>query len=94
MERLAVDPLESISLVESDKSTYVSSLLSSGEKEQIHQVLLCNVDMFSWTHSDMVGVTPRPERMYGMCNRICTKGFLNYFSTIIEFLKFVLKVKL
>ena len=22
-------------------------------------------------------VTPRPERVYGMCNRMCTKGFLN-----------------
>ena len=34
-ERLAVDPLESISLAEPDKPTYVSSLLSSGEREQI-----------------------------------------------------------
>ena len=22
-------------------------------------------------------VTPRPKRVYGMCNRMCTKGFLN-----------------
>ena len=39
-------------------------------------------------------VTPCPERVYGMCNRMCTKGFLNYFSAIIEFLKVVLRVKL
>ena len=39
-------------------------------------------------------VTPCPERVYGMCNRMCTKGFLNYFSAIIEFLKIVLRVKL
>ena len=39
-------------------------------------------------------VTPRPEMVYGMCNRMCTKGFLNYFSAIIEFLKVVLRVKL
>ena len=39
-------------------------------------------------------VTPRPERVYDMCNRMCTKGFLNYFSAIIEFLKVVLRVKL
>ena len=38
-------------------------------------------------------VTPRPERVYGMCNRMCTKGFLNYFSAIIEFLEVVLRVK-
>ena len=39
-------------------------------------------------------VTPRPKRVYVMCNRMCTKGFLNYFSAIIEFLKIVLRVKL
>ena len=26
-----------------------------------------------------------------MCNRMCTKGFLNYFSAIIEFFKVVFK---
>ena len=39
-------------------------------------------------------VMPRPERVYGMYNRMCTKGFVNYFSAIIEFLKVVLRVKL
>ena len=39
-------------------------------------------------------VTLRPNRVYGMCNRMCTKGFLNYFSAIIEFLKVVLRVTL
>ena len=39
-------------------------------------------------------VKPRPDRMYDMCNRMCTKGFLNYYSAIIEFLKVVLMVKL
>ena len=58
-ERLAVGPLESISLVELDKSTYVSSLLSSAEKEQIQQVLLHNMDVFAWTHSDMAGINPK-----------------------------------
>ena len=58
MERLAVNPLESICLHGSDKSTYVSSLLSSGEKEQIQQVLLRNMDVFTWTHSDMIGINP------------------------------------
>ena len=36
-------------------------------------------------------VTPRPKMVYGKCNRMCTKGFLNYFSAIIEFLKFCFK---
>ena len=57
-ERLAVDPLESICLEGPDKCTYVSSLLSSTEKEQIQQVLLRNMDVFAWTHSDMVGINP------------------------------------
>ena len=39
-------------------------------------------------------MTPRPERVYDMCNRMCTKGFFNYFSVIIEFLNGVLRVKL
>ena len=55
---MAVDPLESIFLDGPDKSTYVSSLLSNGEKEQIQQVLLHNMDVFAWTHSDMVGINP------------------------------------
>ena len=37
---------------------------------------------------------PRPEMVYGMCNCMFTKGFLKYFSAIIEFLKVVLRVKL
>ena len=39
-------------------------------------------------------VTPRPERVYGMCNRRVAyvhQGLLNYFSAIIEFLKVVFK---
>ena len=55
---MAVDPPESIFLAGSDKSTYVSSLISSGENEQIQQVLLRNMDVFAWTHSDMVGINP------------------------------------
>ena len=55
-ERLAIDPLQSMSLAELDKSTYVSSLISGGEKEQIQQVLLHNMDVLAWTHSDMADI--------------------------------------
>ena len=41
-----------------DKHTYVSSLLSEEEKEQLRQVFLSNIDVFSWTHSDMTGISP------------------------------------
>ena len=40
-------------------------------------------------------VIPRPERVYGMCNHrvayVCTRGFLNYLSAKVIFLKVVLK---
>ena len=58
MEQLAMDPLESILLGGSDKHTYVSSFLSGEEKERIRQVLLCNSDVFAWTHSDMTDISP------------------------------------
>ena len=53
-----MDPLESILLGEPDKHTYVSSLLSEEEKEQLRQALFGNIDVFSWTHSDMTGISP------------------------------------
>ena len=58
MEQLAVDPLSPMSMAGSDKSTYVSSLLSGVEKEQIRQVLLHNMDVFAWTHLDMADIDP------------------------------------
>ena len=53
-----MDPLESILLGGTDKHTYVTSLLSEEEKEQLRQVLLDNIDVFAWTHSDMTGISP------------------------------------
>ena len=55
---MAVYPLESVFLDGPDKSIYVSSLLSIGEKEQIQQVLLRNMDVFAWTHSDIAVINP------------------------------------
>ena len=57
-ERLAFDPLESMSLAEPDKSTYVSSLLYGTEKEHIQQVLLHNMNVFALTHLDMADINP------------------------------------
>ena len=42
----------------SEKFTYVSSLLSKEEKEQLQCVLLRNIDVFTWSHSDMIGIDP------------------------------------
>ena len=53
-----MDPLESILLSGLDKHTYVSSFLAKEEKERLRQALLCNIDVFAWTHSDMIGISP------------------------------------
>ena len=55
---LVVDPLEKVMLDGSEKFTYANSLMSGDEKEQLRLVLLNNVDVFTWNHSDMVGISP------------------------------------
>ena len=57
-EQLAMDPQESILLGGPDKHTYVSSLLSEEKKEQLRRVLLGNINVFAWTHSDMTDISP------------------------------------
>ena len=44
----------------SEKFTYVSSLLSSEEKEQLQRILLRNIDVLAWNHSDKIGINPMP----------------------------------
>ena len=51
-----MDPLEAVALDRSEKLTYVNTLLSSEEKEQLRHVLLGKEDIFAWSHSDMVGI--------------------------------------
>ena len=53
-----MDPLENVMLNGPEKFTYASSLLSDDEKEQLQLVLLNNVNVFAWSHSDMVGISP------------------------------------
>ena len=53
-----MDPLEKVTLDRSEKFTYVSSLLSNEEREQLQLILLNNIDVFAWSHSDMVGINP------------------------------------
>ena len=43
-------------LDEPEKFTYISSLLSSEEKEKLQHILLRNIDVFAWNHSDMIGI--------------------------------------
>ena len=46
-DSLAVDPLEVVVLDELEKFTYVSTLLSSKEREQVQGVLLKNLDVLA-----------------------------------------------
>ena len=55
---LPMDPLEIVVLDGPEKVTYVSSLLSSKEREYVQGVLLKNLDVFGWSHLDMVGIDP------------------------------------
>ena len=57
-DSLVVDPLELAALDGLEKFTYVSNLLSNEEKEQLQRVLLGNIDVFAWSHSDMTGIDP------------------------------------
>ena len=41
----------------SNRCTYVSSLLTEEERAQLQEVLKVNVDVFSWVHSDMTGMS-------------------------------------
>ena len=55
------DKIEGLQLVVLDgleKFTYTSYLLSSEEKEHLQCVLLRNIDVFVWNHSDMTRIDP------------------------------------
>ena len=45
-------------LDEPEKFTYASSLPTDDEKEQLRLALLSNIDVFAWSHLDMVGINP------------------------------------
>ena len=53
-----MDPLENETFDGPKKFTYVSSLLSNEEREQLRLMLLNNIDIFTLSHSDMVGINP------------------------------------
>ena len=51
-----MDPLEKVTFDGPEKFTYISSLLSNEERGQLRLVLLKNIDVFGWSHLDMVGI--------------------------------------
>ena len=52
-----MDPQKEVELDGLKKFTYVSSLLSNEGREQLRLTLLHNIDVFTWRHSDMVGIS-------------------------------------
>ena len=55
---LVVDPMEKVTLDGQEKFTYISSLLSNEEREQLRLMPLNNIDVFAWNHLDMIGINP------------------------------------
>ena len=55
---LAMDPLEKVTLDGPENFTYINSLLSNEEREQLRFMLLNNIDVFAWSHSDMIEINP------------------------------------
>ena len=53
-----MEPLEEVELDRLEKFTYISSLMSNEERAQLQLVLLRNIDVFAWRHSDVVGISP------------------------------------
>ena len=53
-----MDPLETVSLDESGRCIYISTLLSEEEKAWLCQVIQFNADVFAWTHAGMPGISP------------------------------------
>ena len=56
-----MDPLEKVTLDGLEKFTYISSLLSNEEREKLQLMLLNNIDVFSWSHSDMIRIMTGPD---------------------------------
>ena len=54
-----MDPLINVMLDGPKKFSYASSLLTDDEKEQLRLALLSNIDVFAWSHSNMVGINPK-----------------------------------
>ena len=53
-----MDPLEKVMLDGPKKFTYASSLMIDDEKEQLRLAPLSNIEVFTWSHWDMVGINP------------------------------------
>ena len=55
---MVMDPLEKVTLDWTEKFTYFNSFLSNEEREQLRLMILNDIDVFAWSHSDMIGINP------------------------------------
>ena len=53
-----MDPLEKVTLDGPENFTYINSVMSNEEREQLRLMLLNNIDVFAWSLSDMIGINP------------------------------------
>ena len=51
-------PLEKVTLDGPKKFTYISFLLSNEERESLRHILLNSIDVFAWSHSNMIRINP------------------------------------
>ena len=52
-----MDHLEVVALDGPEKLTYVITLFSNKEKEQLRHVLMGNANIFAWSHSDKAKIS-------------------------------------
>ena len=59
-EKEKVEALETMELVDGEpmKTTRVGTTMSPGTKKKLVQFLKENLDIFSWSHKDMLGISP------------------------------------
>jgi len=61
--------LHRVPLLNNEHSTYVGTTIAMVEVELVHQALKKNVDLFMWTTSDMLGVSPNIITHKSPCTR-------------------------
>ena len=75
-----MDPLEKVTLDRPKNFTYISFLLSNEERDQLQLVLLNNIDVFTWSYFDMVGINST------VCNTpTIPENFYNKFIIYFEY---------
>ena len=59
-EKEKVETLETVKLVDGEpmKTTRVGTTMSVDTKKKLVQFLKENLDIFSWSHEDMLGISP------------------------------------